>query len=89
MTMTNCSPTSTFMDYGIGHAGFLGAFKSRSGDQLTSMDIKKAVRKEYPNCNWRHYPQRHDDDHNKGECKCAGTGNDLFKRLGRNSYQVR
>lgn len=78
------------VDYGIGHERFRDIFKARSGEQLTSMEIKKAVHTEYRNLKLGSIiPSDHDGDHNLGECKCGGTGNEVFKRLGRNRYQVR
>lgn len=78
------------MPFGIGHDRFVDVFNSRSGAQLTSMEIKKKVQGKYPHLKLGSIiPTDHDDARNKGECRCAGTGREVFRRLGRNSYQVR
>jgi hypothetical protein len=78
------------MPYGRDHDRFASIFESRSGEELTTAEIKRIVRATDPGlAPGSILPSDHDDVPCKNECDCRTAGQHLFERVGRVRYEVR
>jgi hypothetical protein len=78
------------MPFGRDHDRLAAIFESRSGEELTTAEIKRIVRTKEPGlAPGTILPSDHDNLPCKNECDCRAAGRHLFQRVDRGRYKVR